>query len=163
HALAAHPVAYLSHRATFMWQFLGRSNLVLPVWDWLDPASAYGHSAYFTPLVPLHDQPQPTSPFRPRLSLVRFVSIAPCALRAPAPTPAAACALGVPASASVSAVPFRMIDVTPGFPYPFCPLPTPIAAAGALGLARRDQIPKRPSADQRSLGSSSGSASTPRM
>src|SRR5262249_33104393 len=35
HSLAAHPAAYLSHRATFMWQFLGRSNLVLPVWDWL--------------------------------------------------------------------------------------------------------------------------------
>ena len=54
-ALITHPLAYLRHRATFMWQFLGHSNLVLPVWDWLDPGSAYGHSRYFRPLVALHD------------------------------------------------------------------------------------------------------------
>ena len=29
HAVSTHPLAYLSHRATFMWQFLARSNLVL--------------------------------------------------------------------------------------------------------------------------------------
>ena len=55
-AVSAHPLAYLRHRATFMWQFLARSNLVLPVWDWLDPASSYGHSRTFTPLVALHDR-----------------------------------------------------------------------------------------------------------
>jgi len=64
HAVSAHPLAYLSHRATFMWQFLARSNLVLPVWDWLDPASTYGRGPYFKPLIALHDALQPTLLFR---------------------------------------------------------------------------------------------------
>ena len=76
HAIAAHPFAYLSHRATFMWQFLARSNLVLPVWDWLDPASGYGRSPYFTPLVALHDMLQPTLLFRPGLWLALAVAAA---------------------------------------------------------------------------------------
>ena len=75
HAVLAHPLAYLEHRATFMWQFLARSNLVLPVWDWLDPASGYGHSRYFTPLVALHDALQPTLLFRPGLWLALAVAV----------------------------------------------------------------------------------------
>src|ERR1700704_28648 len=75
HAVAAHPLAYLEHRATFMWQFLARSNLVLPVWDWLDPNSAYGHSGYFAPLVVLHDALQPTLLFRPGLWLLPAILV----------------------------------------------------------------------------------------
>src|SRR5215813_142349 len=162
HALAAHPIAYLSHRATFMWQFLGRSNLVLPVWDWLDPASAYGHSPYFTPLVALHDQLQPTWLFRPGLWLVLAIAVGVCVWRARS-TPAGAFALGVTASATVYVMTFCVLGVAADFRYAYwCVLAT-IAGAVAAVLARRDQIPKRPSADQRSPGSSPGSASTPRM
>ena len=161
HALAAHPVAYLSHRATFMWQFLGHSNLVLPVWDWLDPASAYGHSPYFTPLVALHDQLQPTLLFRPGLWLVLAVVVGVCAWRARS-TPAGAFALGVTASATVYVMTFFVLGVAADFRYAYwCVLAT-IAGAVAAVLARCDQAPNRPSADQRSPGSSSGSASTPR-
>ena len=93
-ALSAHPLAYLSHRATFMWQFLARSNLVLPVWDWLDPASSYGHSRYFTPLVSLHDMLQPTLLFRPGLWLVLAMVIGALAWRTRS-TPAGAFAVSV--------------------------------------------------------------------
>jgi len=82
HAVSAHPFAYLSHRATFMWQFLARSNLVLPVWDWQDPAATYGHSPYFTPLVALHDGLQPTILFRPGLWLVLAIATGAFAWRA---------------------------------------------------------------------------------
>jgi hypothetical protein len=162
HAVSAHPVAYLSHRATFMWQFLGRSNLVLPVWDWLDPASAYGHSPYFTPLVALHDQLQPTLLFRPGLWLVLAVVVGVCAWRARS-TPAGAFALGVTASAIVYVMAFVVLGVAADFRYAYwCVLAT-IAGAVAAVLARCETIPNRASADQRPLGSSPDSASTSRM
>jgi hypothetical protein len=162
HAVCAHPVAYLSHRATFMWQFLGRSNLVLPVWDWLDPASAYGHSPYFTPLVALHDQLQPTLLFRPGLWLLLAVVVGACAWRARS-TPAGAFAVGVTASAIVYVMAFFALGVAADFRYAYwCVLAT-IAGAVAAVLARCEAIPNRASADQRSLGSSLGSASTSRM
>ena len=162
HALAAHPLAYLSHRATFMWQFLGRSNLVLPVWDWLDPASAYGHSPYFTPLVALHDELQPTLLFRPGLWLVLAVAVGAGAWRTRS-TPAGAFAVGVTTCAVVYVMTFFVLGVAADFRYAYwCVLAT-IAGAVAAVLARRDHTPNRPRADQRSRESSSGPASTPRM
>src|SRR6266436_6653223 len=162
HALAAHPVAYLSHRATFMWQFLGRSNLVLPVWDWLDPASAYGHSPYFTPLVALHDQLQPTLLFRPGLWLVLAVVVGVCAWRARS-TPAGAFALGVTASATVYVMTFFVLGVAADFRYAYwCVLAT-IAGAVAAVLARYEQIATPAPAGQDSREPSPGSASAPRM
>jgi hypothetical protein len=161
-ALAAHPLAYLSHRATFMWQFLGRSNLVLPVWDWLDPASAYGHSPYFTPLLALHDELQPTLLFRPGLWLVFAVAVAACAWRARS-TPAGAFAVGVTGSAIVYVMTFFVLGVAADFRYAYwCVLAT-IAGAVAAVLARCEEIPTRPSADQGSREPSPGSASVPRM
>ena len=162
HALAAHPLAYLSHRATFMWQFLGRSNLVLPVWDWLDPASAYGHSPYFTPLVALHEELQPTLLFRPGLWLILAITVGACAWRARA-TPAGAFAVGVTASAVVYVMTFFVLGVAADFRYAYwCVLAT-IAGAVAAVLARYEQIATRPTAGQDSREPSPGSASVPRM
>jgi hypothetical protein len=162
HALAAHPLAYLSHRATFMWQFLGRSNLVLPVWDWLDPASAYGHSPYFTPLVTLHNQLQPTLLFRPGLWLVLAAAVGVFAWQARS-TPAGAFALGVTASAIVYVMTFFVLGVAADFRYAYwCVLAT-LAGVVAAVLARCERIPSRSAASQGSRGFSEGSASTPRM
>ena len=162
HALAAHPLAYLSHRATFMWQFLGRSNLVLPVWDWLDPASAYGHSPYFTPLVALHEELQPTLLFRPGLWLILAIAVGACAWRARA-TPAGAFAVGVTASAVVYVMTFFVLGVAADFRYAYwCVLAT-IAGAVAAVLARYEQIATRATAGQDSREPSPGSASVPRM
>ena len=162
HALAAHPLAYLSHRATFMWQFLGRSNLVLPVWDWLDPASAYGHSPYFTPLVALHDELQPTLLFRPGLWLVLAVAVGACAWRTRS-TPAGAFAVGVTTCAVVYVMTFFVLGVAADFRYAYwCVLAT-IAGAVAAVLARYGQIATRATAGQDSREPSPGSASAPRI
>jgi hypothetical protein len=162
HALAAHPLAYLSHRATFMWQFLGRSNLVLPVWDWLDPASAYGHSPYFTPLVALHDELQPTLLFRPLLWLILAVAVGACAWRTRS-TPAGAFAVGVTTSAVVYVMTFFVLGVAADFRYAYwCVLAT-IAGAVAAVLARYEQIATPAPAGQDSREPSPGSASAPRM
>jgi hypothetical protein len=142
HAVAAHPLAYLEHRATFMWQFLARSNLVLPVWDWLDPNSAYGHSRFFTPLVALHDVLQPTLLFRPGLWLIFAVVI--CGLALPArATPAGAFAVGVTASAIVYVLTFFAVGVAADFRYAYwCVLATMTGAVATM-LAR-DQLSSRP-------------------
>jgi hypothetical protein len=141
-AVAAHPVAYLAHRATFMWQFLARSNLVLPVWDWLDPSSAYGHGRFFTPLVALHDALQPTLLFRPGLWLMLAIAVCGFAWRARA-TPAGAFAVGVTTSAIVYVMTFFAVGVAADFRYAYwCVLASLTGAVGAV-LAR-DQLSSRP-------------------
>jgi hypothetical protein len=138
HAVAAHPLAYLEHRATFMWQFLARSNLVLPVWDWLDPNSAYGHSRYFAPLVVLHDALQPTLLFRPGLWLLLAVAVGGFAWPARA-TPAGAFAVGVTSSAVVYVMTFFAVGVAADFRYAYwCVLAT-LAGAVAAAFARYDR------------------------
>jgi hypothetical protein len=141
HAVAAHPIAYLEHRATFMWQFLARSNLVLPVSDWLDPKSNYGHNRFFAPLVALHDALQPTLLFRPGLWLL--LAIAVCGLAWPArATPAGAFGIGVTASAIVYVLTFFAVGVAADFRYAYwCVLAT-LTGAVATVLAR-DQLSSR--------------------
>jgi hypothetical protein len=142
HAVAAHPLAYLEHRATFMWQFLARSNLVLPVWDWLDPNSAYGHSPYFTPLVALHDVLQPTLLFRPGLWLLAAAAVLGVAWRRRA-RPAGAYAVAVTVSAIVYVMTFFAVGVAADFRYAYwCVLATLTGAIAAL-LARYEDRSRR--------------------
>jgi hypothetical protein len=138
HALIAHPLAYLSHRAAFMWQFLARSNLVLPVWDWRDPASSYGWNPLFRPLVALHDALQPTILFRPGLWLVLAAAV--CALGWPMRSaPAGAFAVGVAGSGVVYVMTFFVVGVAADFRYAYwCVLAT-LAGAIALGVAHYDR------------------------
>jgi hypothetical protein len=137
-AVSTHPLAYLTHRATFMWQFLGRSNLVLPVWDWLDPASGYGHSPTFTPLVALHDMLQPTLLFRPGLWLVLAAATGAFAWRTRS-TPAGAFAVSVTASAIVYVMTFFAVGVAADFRYAYwCVLATLVGAVAAV-LSRYEQ------------------------
>ena len=135
HAVSTHPLAYLSHRATFMWQFLARSNLVLPVWDWLEPDAEYGHSPYFKPLVALHDALQPTILFRPGLWLVLAMAVGASSWRARS-TPEGAFAIGATASAVVYVMTFFLVGVAADFRYAYwCVLAT-LAGAVAAVLAR---------------------------
>jgi hypothetical protein len=134
-AVLAHPIAYLEHRATFMWQFLARSNLVLPVWDWLNPNAGYGQSPYFRPLVALHDALQPTLLFRPGLWLVLAVAVGAFAWRTRG-TPAGAFAVAVTASAVIYVMTFFPVGVAADFRYAYwCVLAT-LAGAIAAVLAR---------------------------
>jgi hypothetical protein len=135
HALATHPLAYLAHRATFMWQFLARSNLVLPVWDWSEPDSPYGHSPYFRPLLQLHDALRPTLMFRPGLWLIACIALG--ALTWPfRATPAGAFVVGVTSCAAVYVMSFFVLGVAADFRYAYwCVLAT-LAAVPAAILAR---------------------------
>jgi hypothetical protein len=161
-AVSTHPLAYLSHRTTFMGQFLARSNLVLPVWDWLDPAESYGRSPYFTPLVALHDVLQPTLLFRPGLWLALAIAVGVIAWPARS-TPAGAFAVGVTASAAVYVLTFFVVGVASDFRYAYwCVLAT-LAGGVAATLARWHRVAATPSGGQDSRDSCAASASTSRI
>ena len=155
HAVWAHPFAYLTHRATFMWQFLARSNLVLPVWDWLDPASGYGQSRYFMPLIALHEALQPTLLCRPGLWTILAFAVFLSAWPARS-TPAGAFAAAVSACAIVYVMTFFVVGVASDFRYAYwCVLAT-LAGGVAATLIRCDVITdRRRSSQEPSLGSTS--------
>jgi hypothetical protein len=136
-AVLAHPLAYLGHRTTFMWQFLARSNLVLPVWDWQKPDASYGQRRYFKPLVALHDALQPTLLFRPGLWLLLALAVGAVAWRARG-TAAGAFAVGTTLSAVVYVMTFFVVGVAADFRYAYwCVLAT-LAGAVAAVMTRYD-------------------------
>jgi hypothetical protein len=144
HAVAAHPLAYLEHRATFMWQFLARSNLVLPIWDWQAPGATYGHSPTFTPILALHAVLQPTILFRPGLWLVLALAVGAFAWPTRS-TPAGAFAVGVTASAAVYVLTFFPVGVAADFRYAYwCVLATLAGAVAAVLAHLRPQMEGEP-------------------
>jgi hypothetical protein len=158
-AVWSHPFAYLNHRATFMWQFLARSNLVLPVWDWLDPAAGYGQSRYITPLLALHEALQPTLLFRPGLWLILALAVLLSVWPARS-TSAGAFAIGVTASGVVYVMTFFVLGVASDFRYAYwCVLGT-LAGGVAAMLVRCDATAEKRSVAQLAP---SDSASAPRI
>jgi hypothetical protein len=133
-AVSTYPLAYLAHRAAFMRQFLARSNLVLPVWDWAPPDAAYGKRPAFRPLLKLHDALQPTLLFRPGLWLVLAGALLALAWRLRT-TAAGAFTVGVTASALAYVMSFFLLGVASDFRYAYwCVLAT-LAGAVAAALA----------------------------
>jgi hypothetical protein len=135
-AVIAHPLAYLQHRATFMWQFLARSNVVLPVWDWQEPDAVYGKSRHFQPLLALHNAWQHTLLFRPGLWLLLAMAV--CGLAWPArATPAGAFAVGATASGIAYVLTFFVLGVASDFRYAYWCVLAALAAAPAACVAWR--------------------------
>ena len=139
-AVTAHPIAYLTHRATFMWQFLARSNLVLPVWDWPDPVSGYGNSPPMRAIVALHEALAPSVLFRPGSWLILAGAVFALAWRLRS-GPEGAFAVAVTASAIVYVMTFLVVGVASDFRYAYwCVLATLVAAvAAAAGHRRRSK------------------------
>jgi hypothetical protein len=137
HAVVTHPFAYLQHRASFMWNFLGRPNLVLPYFDWEGPNATYGANPYFRPLLALHSVLEQTLLFRPGLWLVLAMAVVAAAWRARA-TPLGAFALGVSASAIVYVGTFFAVGVASDFRYAYwCELATLAGAVAAAATWRQ--------------------------
>ena len=131
-AITAHPLAYLRHRLTFMWTFLARSNLVLPVYDWEEPDARYGSNPYFKRLIAVHDRLQPTVLFRPGLWLVFAIGVCALAWRSRT-TRMGAFALAVSLSAVIYVVTFAAVGVAADFRYSYwCVLASLAGAVGAL-------------------------------
>jgi hypothetical protein len=137
HAVIAHPIAYLEHRASFMWNFLGQPNLVLPYFDWQGPNATYGANPYFRPLLALHSVLEQTVLFRPGLWLVLAMAVVAAAWRTRA-TALGAFALGASASAIVYVGTFFAVGVASDFRYAYwCVLATLAGAVAAAAAWRQ--------------------------
>jgi hypothetical protein len=135
-ALIVHPIAYLQHRASFMWNFLGRPNLVLPYLDWEGPHATYGSNRYFRPLLALHSVLERTLLFRVGLWLSAAAATVLAAWRLRR-TPLGAFAIGVCGSAIVYVMTFAVVGIASDFRYAYwCVLAT-LAGGTATVAARR--------------------------
>jgi hypothetical protein len=147
-AITAHPLAYLEHRAAFLWTFLARTNLTLPLYD--SPATApFAKNRYFTALVSLHDALKDTVLFRPGFWLVLATAFCALGWRA-RNTPAGAFAWGAAGSGAVYVLSFFPVGVATDFRYAYwCVLAVlaaavPVLRASLAGEAER--VTSRPSA-----------------
>jgi hypothetical protein len=116
-AIAKHPLAYLEHRAAFMWNFLGRANLTMWTADVYAPAKqVFPDRPAFNALVAIHDALKPTPLFRVGTWLLVCVAVCGFAWRR-RDTPAAIFALGVCGSATVYVLTFFFVGVASDFRY----------------------------------------------
>jgi hypothetical protein len=135
-AVAAHPLAYLTHRATFMWTLLFRPILTLELYQANDPAKTpLAQNRYFQSAVALHDMLKRTVLFRIGFWLVLAITVCAWAWRTRA-TAAGAFAIGVTGSAIVYVMTFLPVGVAAEFRYGYwCVLAT-LAGAVATLIAR---------------------------
>ena len=141
-AVVRHPLAYLSHRAAFMWNFLAGSNLTMWVADVEHPAQAiFPDRPLFTALVALQERLKPTPLFRTGAWLL--VCIAVCGLGwRRRETPAGAFAVGVCGSAAVYVLSYFAAGVASDFRYGYWAVLAGIAGGVVVASgARKAQSP----------------------
>jgi hypothetical protein len=143
-AIASHPVAYLQHRAAFMWNFLSGANLTLFTDDVYDPPKkVFADRAAFNALVAIHDALKPTPLFRAGSWLI--VCLAACAFAwRRRETPAGAFVIGACGSAAVYVLTFFAVGVASDFRYAYWAVLASIA--GAIAIASAPTVPGAQSA-----------------
>ena len=135
-AVTHHPVAYLQHRASFMWNFLaGGANLTMWVQDIDDPPNLpFADRPAFVALKAIHDLLKLTPLFRPGSWLL--VCIAVCALAwRRRDTPAGTFAIGACGSAAVYTLTFFAVGVASDFRYAYWAVLAGLT--GAIAIAQR--------------------------
>jgi hypothetical protein len=139
HAVTHHPLAYLEHRAAFMWNFLANENLTMWTADIENPSkTVFADRPAFNALVAIHNMLKPTPLFRAGFWLL--VCMAACALAWPRRnTPSGTFAVGVCGSAAVYVLTFFAVGVASDFRYGYWAVLASIAGAVALAQGQ----PKR--------------------
>jgi len=143
-AVAAHPLAYLSHRLTVLWRFLAGSNPTLELEKLAIPDRIpLARNPYFMSVMALHDVLKPTPLFRAGTWLILAAAVAASAWRARM-TPSGAFAISVVASAIVYVLTFGLFGVAVDFRYAYwCVLASLAGLIPAL-LARRQRRSEQP-------------------
>jgi hypothetical protein len=138
-ALAAHPLAYLSHRLTFLWTFLALPNLTLELYKLsLPEETPLAHNPYFMALLPLQDALKSTVLFRAGVWLIFSAAIVGWAWPARR-TPSGAFAMSIAASGIVYVMTFGLLGVATDFRYAHWGVIAGLAAFVPALLARREQ------------------------
>jgi hypothetical protein len=134
-AIMRHPIAYLEHRAAFMWNFLAGANLTMWVHD-IDnlPNMPFADRPAFVAVKNIHDALKATPFFRAGAWLLLCIAVCGFAWRR-RDTPEGAFALGVCGSATIYVLTFFAVGVASDFRYAYWAVLAGIA--GAVALMRR--------------------------
>lgn len=118
-AVVHHPVAYIEHRASFMWNFLARPNLTMWVADIEKPsATVFPDRVAFKAARAVHDVLKPTLLFRAGIWLLLCMTI--CGVAWPRRESAeGAFAIGVCGAASLYVLTFFAVGVASDFRYAY--------------------------------------------
>jgi hypothetical protein len=137
-AIMRQPVAYLRHRAAFMWNFLGGDNLTMWVADVERPTqNVFADRPAFVALVSLHDRLKPTPLFRAGSWLLVCLIACGFAWRR-RETPEGAFVLGVSGSAAVYVLSFLAVGVASDFRYAYWAVLAGIAGGVVAAAPQRD-------------------------
>jgi hypothetical protein len=134
-AIMRHPIAYLEHRAAFMWNFLTGANLTMWVHD-IDnlPNMPFADRPAFVAVKNIHDALKATPFFRAGAWLLLCIAVCGFAWRR-RDTPQGAFALGICGSATIYVLTFFVVGVASDFRYAYWAVLA--GMAGAVTLARR--------------------------
>jgi hypothetical protein len=131
-AIFRHPVAYLEHRAGFMWNFLTGSNLTMWLADVERPdREVFLDRSAFVTLKHVHDVLKPTPLFRAGTWLVGCIVICGLAWRR-RETAEGAFAVGLCGTAAVYVATFFAVGVASDFRYGYFAVLATIASGAAL-------------------------------
>jgi hypothetical protein len=131
-AVFRHPIAYLQHRAAFMWNFLAGANLTMWTHDLDDPSKLpLADRSAFTALTAIHDALKPTPVFRAGPWLLMCIAVCAFAWRR-RDTPAGTFAIGVCGSAAIYMLTFFAVGVASDFRYAYWAVLAGIAGAVAV-------------------------------
>ena len=137
HAIAGHPLAYLMHRADFMWTFLfGGENMTMWTRD-LDDASMiiFADKPRLMALKTLHDALKPTPLLRPGTWLIIDAAVCLFAWQR-RNTPLGAFALGTCGSAILYMLTFFLVGVATDYRYAYWAVLAGLTGTVALAAAR---------------------------
>jgi hypothetical protein len=138
-AVVHYPLAYLEHRAAFMWNFLAGQNLTMWVADVEQPAgNVFPDRTAFVALVALHDRLKPTPLFRVGPWLLVCIAVCGLAWRR-RETAEGAFALGVCGSAAVYVLTFFAVGVASDFRYGYWAVLAGIVGGVVVALDRPPQ------------------------
>ena len=139
HAITRHPLAYLEHRAAFMWNFLANDNLTMWTADIDHPSkTVFADRPAFNALVTIHNLLKPTPLFRAGSWLLVCIAICALAWRR-RNTPSGAFAIGVCGSAAVYTLTFFAVGVASDFRYAYWAVLASIAGAVALAQGHSER------------------------
>jgi len=143
-AVAAHPLAYLRHRLSFLWAFLAGENPTLELERMhLVDRVPLARNQYFLAIVAVHDVLKSTVLFRAGTWLAFAIAVGALAWRGRT-TPSGAFATSVAASGIVYILSFGVFGVAADFRYAYWCVLASLAGLIPAMLARRDQRSKPP-------------------
>ena len=133
-AIVSHPVAYLQHRAAFVWTFLAGANSTLWTGDAEDASKAvFAGNPAVAALRTLYNALRSTPLFLPGSWLLGCMAVTALAWRR-RKTPSGAFAIGVCGSASIYVLSFFVVGVTADFRYVYWAVLASVAGCFVLAL-----------------------------